>query len=149
MNMPVPLANPTGPEFRPEWSTSLVMDVALGTSRESILEVHDLVEHQLDEILVNPVFVMAVGNLRKSLEKDGATFKLKAQLQAEFYLTTAHDMIMDKTVDDRVRMRLIEDMVRWGGFDAPAQVNGTGGGFSISINFNAPEKRGIMIDGDN
>lgn len=118
--------NPTGPELRPEWSMRLVMDVALGTTTESILEAHDLQHHQFEKILQNPQFVMQVADLRTQLEKDGATFKLKAQLQADFYLTKVHEMIMDTDTDEKVKTRLIEDVVRWGGLDAPQPI-GTGG----------------------
>lgn len=141
--------SPIGPELRPEWSMHLVMDVALGTSVESILESHNLQYHQFEHICANPQFAMQVANLRKDLEKEGASFRLKAQLQADFYLAKVHEMIMDPDTDERVVTRLIEDTVRWGGLDAPPTVgNGAPGGFSISINFGQHEKRGITIDGD-
>ena len=139
--------NPTGPELRPEWSMRLVMDVALGTTTESILEAHDLQHHQFEKILENPQFVMQVADLRTQLEKDGATFKLKAQLQADFYLTKVHEMIMDTDTDEKVKTRLIEDVVRWGGLDAPQPI-GTGGmgSFQINIIFGANRDKGFTID---
>ena len=126
----------------------LVMDVALGTTTESILEAHDLQHHQFEKILENPQFVMQVADLRTQLEKDGATFKLKAQLQADFYLTRVHELIMSPDTDQKVVTRLIEDVVRWGGLDAPAQTGQGGSGFSITFNFGQHEKRGITIEGD-
>jgi len=103
----------------------LVMDVALGTSTDSILESHDLQYHQFEAICKSPQFALQVADLRKQLEKEGATFRLKAQLQADFYLTQVHEMVMDKEMDPKVRVRLIEDVARWGGLDAPEQT-GTG-----------------------
>jgi hypothetical protein len=127
----------------------LVMDVALNTSVDSILDAHDLQFHQFEAICQNPQFVMQVASLRKELEKEGATFRLKAQLQADFYLAKAHEMIMSPETDQKVVTRLIEDMVRWGGLDQPAQLNqGNIAGFSININFGQNDKRGITIDGD-
>lgn len=143
------LVSPTGPELRPEWSMHLVMDVALGTSVDSILEAHDLQYHQFEAVCTNPQFVLQVAELRKQLEKEGATFRLKAQLQADYYLTKVHEMIMDPEMDPKVTTRLIEDVVRWGGLDAPEQSNrGSMGGFSININFGQNAQRGITIDGD-
>ena len=143
-----PLA-PTGPELRPEWSMHLVMDVALGTSVESILDVHGLAHHTFEQICANPQFALQVQALRKELEREGATFRLKAQLQADFYLTRVHEMIMSPETDQKVVTRLIEDVVRWGGLDTPVQANQGGmGGFSININFGQHERRGIQIDGD-
>jgi len=141
--------SPVGPELRPEWSMHLVMDVALGASTDSILESHDLQHHQFEAICANPQFSMQVAALRKDLEKEGATFRLKAQLQADFYLVKAHQMIMDPDTDSRVVTRLIEDVVRWGGLDQPEQLGKTSiGAFSISINFGQNAPRGITIEND-
>ncbi|MNM46286.1 hypothetical protein D3C81_572230 [compost metagenome] len=145
------LYSPVGPELRPEWSMRLVMDVALNASTESILEAHDLQHHQFEKILLNPTFVLQVDDLRKQLEKEGATFKLKSQLQADFYLTTVHQMIMSQDTDERVKTRLIEDVVRWGGLDTPQPVGGQGalGGFQINISFSDESRqRGITIEGN-
>ena len=144
--------SPIGPELRPGWSQHLVMDVALNSSVDSILEVHDLQMHQYELICKDPTFALQVQDLRKQLEKEGASFRLKCQLQADFYMGQVHSMIMDPSMDPRVRTRLIEDTVRWAGLDTPASVNGEGagiGGFSITINLGASQQeRGITIDGD-
>ena len=149
MNTDLSLYSPTGPELRPEWSMRLVMDVALGTSVDSILEAHDLQHHQFEAICKNAQFVAAVAALRKDLEKEGATFRLKSQLQADFYLAKVHEMIMSEDTDEKVKTRLIEDVVRWGGLDEPVRKDaGPLGGFSININFGTHERRGITLDGD-
>lgn len=145
-----PYIAPEAPGLRTEWSMHLVMDVALNASKDSILEAHSLQFHELERIVANPQFVLAVAKLRKDLEKEGATFKLKAQLQADHYLQKVHEMVMDPDMDPKVVTRLIEDVARWGGLDAPQAVNGGAmGGFSISINFSNESKRqGLTIDGD-
>jgi hypothetical protein len=147
------LVSPVGPEMRPEWSMRLVMDVALNASTESILEAHDLQHHQLDKITACPTFALQVADLRKQLEKEGASFKLKAQLQADFYLAEVHKKIMDPNTDERVFTRLVEDVVRWGGLDTPQPVggqNGGLGGFQINISFSEESRqRGITIEGTN
>lgn len=140
--------SPIGPELRPEWQKRLVMDVALGTSTESILEEYGLVMHQFEAICGNPVFVAEVEQLRLALQKDGATFRLKSQLQADYYLTMMHTLIVDPNMDPRVRLRAIEDIVRWGGLDAPPAIGAGGGmgGFQININFGDHKERGIIVD---
>lgn len=155
MNMPVDtrfgtdLFSPTGPETRPEWSMRLVVDVALGSSEESILEAHNLTYTTYQKILSNPQFVLALDKLKKDLEKEGASFRLKAQLQADFYLAKVHEMIMAEETDEKVKTRLIEDVVRWAGLDEAPPVNGGGmGGFSISFNFGQHEPRGLTIDAE-
>lgn len=145
--------SPAGPELRPEWSQHLVVDVALNQSIETICDVHGLTQHSFNRICENPAFVMAVATLRKQLEKEGATFKLKAGLQADVYLGQVHAMVMDTTMDPKVRVRLIESVARWAGFDTPQPVGSQGGmgGFSISINLgssSAAPRGGITIDGD-
>lgn len=141
-----------GPELRPEWSQALVMDVALGVKKELILETYGFADHQYDQICRDLVFVASVERLRKDLEKEGATFRLKCQLQADHYLQDIHTMIKDTEGDPRVRLRAVEDVVRWAGLDAPAQISGEGGGafggFSISINLGSSQRSGITIDGD-
>jgi len=141
--------SPIDPRVRPEWSMHLVMDVALGTSVQSILDAHELQHHQFEAICQNPQFVMQVGELRKALEKEGATFRLKCQLQADHYLVKVHEMIMSEDTDQKVVTRLIEDVVRWGGLDVPKQVGDGGmGGFSITIDLGGrAETRGITIEG--
>jgi hypothetical protein len=143
----------SNPAERPEWSMHLVMDVALGASVESILESHQLAHHHFEQIVQIPTFVLQVEELRAKLAREGATFKLKAQLQADFYLGEVHKKIMDPATDQRVFTRLVENVVRWGGLDAPATVGGpSGGGFQININFSgaapANGRQGITIDGD-
>lgn len=143
--------SPVGPEVRPEWSTRLVMDVALGATKESILEVHDLQDHQYEQFFQNITFVAQVDALKKELEKDGATFRLKNKLLADEYLSVVYKMVTDDSTDSRVRTRLIESTVRWAGFDAPAG-DGEGGGiggFNITINLGSSKQdRGITIDGN-
>jgi hypothetical protein len=151
-NLPAPIPlSPIGAELRPEWSMHLVIDVALRASEESILEAHDLQHHQLQQIMLNPTFVMQVEKLRKDLEKEGATFKLKCQLQADAYLAEVHKKIMSPDTDEKVFTRLVEDVVRWGGLEPGNVPNGGAGamgGLSINISFGQHAKRGVTIDAE-
>lgn len=86
--------------------------------------------------------------LKKELEKDGATFALKAKLQAEVLLDESFKMSMDKDVDPRVRAKLIADTVRWAGFDKAGAAADATGGFNITINLDTGKKMGDLFEGE-
>ena len=128
--------SPVSAEARPEWSARLVIDYVLGASKESICEAYGLAAHHYDRIEMDPGFMGKVAALKKELEKDGATFTLKAKLQAEVLLDESFKMAMNSDTDDRVRAKLIGDTVRWAGFDKSGAAPDGTGGFSITFNFN-------------
>lgn len=142
-------ANPTDTKQRPEWSSHLALDVAMGTSVDAILDAYGLQMHELAQIKQDPLFVQQVGKVKKDLEKEGMTFRMKAQIQAEQYLTNSWDMVHNEDVDPKVRADLIKSTMRWAGYDAPAGANvaGAGGGFSVVINLNSGEK-GTTYEGE-
>lgn len=124
-----------------QWQSSLVLDLAMGVDKDAICEAYDLQYAQLCAIEGNPSFAARVESTRKDLEKEGASFKLKAQMQAEEYLKTAFKMVHDDDVDPKVRAKLIADTIRWAGFDnASSEVGGSGSGISISINLSNADK---------
>lgn len=127
---------PTGAMERPEWDVRLVIDFVFGLSKEAICEAYGFMPHHYDRIVDDVTFLAKVAGLKKELEKDGATFTLKAKLQAEALIDESFKMAMDSNTDPRVRAKLIGDTVRWAGFDKTgASADGTGG-FSININLN-------------
>lgn len=128
--------SPVGELARPEWSPRLVIDYVLGASKQSICEEYGLAAHHYDRIEMDPGFMGKVAALKKELEKDGATFTLKAKLQAEVLLDESFKMAMNSDTDDRVRAKLIGDTVRWAGFDKSGAAPDGTGGFSITFNFN-------------
>lgn len=134
----------------PEWSMRMVVDVALGASADSILSTYGLQMHEYERLCRDPVFMGRVAATKKELEKNGAGFRLKAQLQAEAMLATSWDIAHDDEVDPKVRAQIIRDTVRWAGWDAPPtqQQNGIGAGFSISINLNGAATQPTIIDGE-
>lgn len=139
--------SPVAPVNRPEWDARLVIDFVLGASKESICEEYNLMPHHYDRITVDVGFMGKVAALKKELEKDGATFTLKAKLQAEVLLDEAFKMAMNRDIDDRVRAKLIGDTVRWAGFDKTGMSADATGGFSININLNG-KRMGDTFDGE-
>lgn len=126
--------SPTGALLRPEWNASLVIDMALGTSDESIQEAHGLTAWAWDSIKNDVTFQARVATLKLELEKDGATFTLKCKLQADKLIDKSWQLIHDPTTDPRVVAKLIGDTVRWAGFDKAAGADAAGNGFYININ---------------
>lgn len=141
-----PRGNPVA--LRPDWSMRMAVDVAIGASVESIMETYNLQHHDYTRIVNDAHFLAKVAGIRKSLEKEGASFRLKAQLQAEELLATSWQMIHDPDVPSTVRAALIKDTVRWASWDNPQQVGGgPGGGFSININLGNAQQP-VTIEGE-
>ena len=140
--------SPVGAGVRPEWDARLVIDYVLGASKQAIMDEYDLLDHHYERIVRDVGFMGKVAALRKELEKDGATFGLKAKLQAEVLLDESFKMAMDPECDPRVRAKLIADTVRWAGFDrSGVGADGTGG-FSININLNTGSAKGDLFEGE-
>lgn len=138
--------SPVSAEARPEWDMRIVIDFVLGASEESICEAYELMPHQYQRVVNDVGFQAKVAGLKKHLEKEGATFTLKAQIQAETLIDESFRMAMDPDIDARVRAKLINDTVRWAGFDKTGgSADGTGG-FSININLGGL-KTGNTYDG--
>lgn len=134
---------------RPDWNMRLVVDVALDASTESILEEYNLVHHQLENIKQDPIFQARVIAVRKDLEQNGASFKLKAQLMAEALLPVAYQLVSDPDSGATVRSAVLQNVVRWAGYSnekAGAAAN-AGGGFAVNINFGAAPAGPITIEG--
>lgn len=139
--------SPVGSAVRPEWDARLVIDYVLGASKQSIMDEYQILDHHYERIVRDIGFMGKVAALKKELEKDGATFTLKAKLQAEVLLDESFKMAMNPDCDDRVRAKLIGDTVRWAGFDKTGMSADATGGFSININLNG-KRLGDTYDGE-
>lgn len=139
--------SPVGAGVRPEWDARLVIDYVLGASKQSIMDEYQILDHHYERIIRDIGFMGKVAALKKELEKDGATFTLKAKLQAEVLLDESFKMAMNPDCDDRVRAKLIGDTVRWAGFDKTGMSADATGGFSININLNG-KRLGDTYDGE-
>lgn len=139
---------PTNPTLAFRWDQRLVVDVALGTAEDTLLETYDLQAHELRAIYRDPAFAAALGKLRKELESDGASFKLKAKLQAEAMLAEHWALVHDREINPETRRKAIADTVRWAGFDNSGQVAMGGSGFQINIIVPAAQPTGVTLDGE-
>lgn len=88
----------------------------------------------------NPTFNAAARAFKKELEDSGASFELKARIQAEAMLQQLWDLVHDKEIPATVRMKGIENAVRWGKLEPPKNEHMTAANApSFSITFNIPE----------
>ena len=142
------LVLPTNPVLNVAWDKRLLVDVAIGTPEDAILNAYDMTVHHFRAILADPGFQTALSTFKKDLQQDGMSFKLKAQLQAEAMLeenwVLAHDR---ETVPAETRRKAIADTVRWAGFDNSGGQSGPGGGgFTINIDL-SNARQGVTIEG--
>lgn len=115
---------------------TLVMDVALGVDEDTICEAYGLQYPKLQAIKNHPSFKARHQKLADELSKEGMSFRLKAQMQAEELLKTSFAMIHSEDVDPKTKQKLIADTVRWAGYDSAAAAGVGGGGTGISISIN-------------
>jgi hypothetical protein len=99
---------------------TLPVEIALrvGTVKE-ICEGYGLAKPDWDRLKADPVFVDHLARVVDSLKKEGMSFKLKAQLQAEELLKKSWSMIfapMDE-VPANVKADLLKSTVRWAGLE--------------------------------
>lgn len=123
------------------WQNTLVIDVALGVDYDTICEAYGLQYPQLQQIMEEPGFKNRLGKLRDDMAKEGVSFRMKAQMQAEEYLKTSFQMVHNEDIDPKVRAKLIGDTVRWAGFDTAANAEAAAGsGISVTINLGNADK---------
>ena len=118
---------------------TLPIELALKVAPEAdILEAYKLTYEDFQEIAATPAFVAAYKNALEMVQQEGASFKLKAMLQAEELLGTSWGLIHQKDTPASVRADLIKSTVRWAGLEPQKAVAGEGGGggtgFQININ---------------
>lgn len=111
------------------WSATMPYELAMrrNTIRE-ICEAYKVSYAEWQELRVHPLFIADCARATEELRKDGASFALKAQLQAEALLDTTWKFIHDSTTPRSVAADLAKFTIRAAGRDASARAVGTGGG---------------------
>lgn len=129
---------PTDPQARVSWTQDLLMDVALGASGESICKAYGLTPDQLSTIKRHPAFANQLKKVREALDKDGLSFRMRAQMQAEALLRTSWELIHSPATPASVKVELIKQTVRWAGLDGPVApvAMASAAGFSVNILLN-------------
>lgn len=119
------------------YPATLPVELALRTaSPRKICEAYDITREELAALLHDEVFLTDLRRAQELVRKEGMTFKLKAQLQADELLKTSWRMIHTAQVPASVRADLIKFTVRAAGLDGSKDLGAgpTGPTFSIQIN---------------
>jgi hypothetical protein len=94
------------------------------------------------------VFQQSVQRYVKELTENGASFQLKARLQAEDLLKRQWFLIHDPDTPPAVAVKAIENTVRWAGLEPKTssqnQNTSQGPGFQIIFNLNSPKPEKII-----
>jgi hypothetical protein len=123
--------NPADLGFPPMLPVELALKIA---PPQAICSHYDISKEQFQELVRHPVFVKAYQEAVEALKVDGMSFKMKARMQAEGFLSTSFAMVTNPATSDAVRADLIKNTVRWAGYDAKAAEVGQGNTFAIQIN---------------
>jgi hypothetical protein len=84
-----------------------------------------------DRIRVLPRFVADVSARLIELESEGASFRMKARLQAEAFLEDNFDMVKDEKTPLDVKVRIIQNTIKVAGLDASKEQSGAAAGSAI------------------
>ena len=102
-----------------------------------ICEAYKITKAEFADMIENPVFQKAYADAQEGLRKEGMSFRIKAQLQAEELLKISWGMIHSNLTPAAIRARMIENTVRWSGYEPKTNETAggiaNGGGFSINI----------------
>jgi len=138
-----------------KWSDRLAFDVALllegsGETLDEVKARHHISASDLIVFNKDPIFLKKVESYREEIRDKGMTFRLKARAQAEELLTTSWTLIHSPDVSPAVKADLIKSTVKWGGLEPKneAQVEGAGGGVTISINFSGQQHTATVVDAE-
>ena len=131
--------NPGNPAEIETYPATLPMEVALKTAPiKDICEAYGLSEEDWGRLKMDPMFVAEVAALRESLKKEGMSFKMKAQLQADELLNTAWSLIHahNDDVAPNVKADLIKFVIKAAGLDASKEQAQQGPANALQININ-------------
>jgi len=94
----------------PPYPRGLVLDLALKTRPvPELLEDYGVTVEEFKALTLHPVFRHDMLEMRDKLKQEGFSFRVKAQAQAEAYLTEAWKMVHDPFVPASVR----GDLIKW------------------------------------
>lgn len=107
-----------------------------------------LTDVEFGELLNDPLFIRKVRDFVKMLEADGVSFQLKARVQAEDLLATSYKLAKHPDTPPMVAAKLIENTVRWAGWERKVSEAAPelGGKFSININLGSGTPPVVTVD---
>lgn len=101
------------------WPQNLVLDLAMAVaSQDELCAIYEITEAQLAEWKRHPLFQKQVLQTREELKTTGKTFVVKARAIAEELLEDVYLIAKDETTPALVRLKAVENAVRWAGYEA-------------------------------
>ena len=114
----------------------LPIELAMGTyDAATVCEAYGIDRDQFQLLCEMPLFRKAYDMAVEMLEKEGATFRVKAKMQAEILLDTAYKMAHNVLIPANVRAEMIKCIVRWAEYE-PKKDAGPGNNQAFQININ-------------
>lgn len=116
------------------WPITLPLDIAMAeVPLREVFANHGLTEDDFIRLRANPQFIMEIRKLKEELSKEGASFKMRAKMQAEFMLKKSFQMVHDPATPAPVKADLIKSTVRWAGYE-PKKEAETNAGSNFQVN---------------
>jgi len=122
-----------------QWPALLPFEIALGIENlPTILENHDLSYDEWELIQCNATFRKELMAAHKEVAETGMSFRRKAAIQAEMYLTELDAVMFAPDTAPSTKLEIFKTLVKCGDLD-PAQKkedgSNQGTAFNIQINF--------------
>ena len=127
------------------WVEEMAFEVALGYFTPEDLQLkYDLTESHYNHITTLPAFKKATADYRREIDDEGIAFRLRARKCAEDILEELYSMAFDQTLDAKDRLKAMEMMCKYAGFETHKQ-EGDGGVklqifTNLNLNGNAPQQ---------
>lgn len=113
---------------------TLPIELALGDMpRNEILKAYEITPAYWDVLRNNVTFRKALSDAVEKLQREGMSFRVKAQMQSEALLETSFKMIHDKNVPHNVRADLIKTTYKVAGLEPKESASAAVGALQINI----------------
>lgn len=122
-----------------DYPATLPYEVAMRVAPiKDICAAYNITKPEWDVIVKLPQFLADLKHAQRALKEEGASFRIKARMQAEELLKTSWKMIHAPTdeVPATVRADLIKFTARVAGLDGKDAGSSLGGGVAFQVNIN-------------
>lgn len=125
----------TRPTVHKSWVEALAFEVALEYFTPEDLQLKfDLTPEKYQAITTMPAFRRAVNDYAREINDEGVAFRLRARKAAEDILDELHAMAFDQRLEAKDRLKAMEMMCRYAGFESQRQEDGSGVKLQIVTN---------------
>lgn len=114
------------------WVEELAFEVALGYFTPEELQLkYDMTPVQYEHVTKLPAFRKAEADYRREIDDEGIAFKLRARRAAEDILTELYAISFNQNIDAKDRLKAMEMLCRYAGFETAKSEDG--GGVKLQI----------------